>query len=77
MITVLLFAHLQEVLGKEKIEIDCAPLTVAELKQYLKESFGFEQISQVMIAINEEYGVDEDVIQPGDIVALIPPVSGG
>ena len=30
-----------------------------------------------MIAINEEYAVDGDLIQPGDVVALIPPVSGG
>ncbi len=30
-----------------------------------------------MFAINEEYAVDEDVVKAGDIVALIPPVSGG
>jgi molybdopterin converting factor small subunit len=30
-----------------------------------------------MVAINEEYANEEDTIQSGDVVALIPPVSGG
>ena len=30
-----------------------------------------------MIAVNEEYGDDETVINEGDDIALIPPVSGG
>ena len=30
-----------------------------------------------MIAVNEEYALDEQVINKGDVIALIPPVSGG
>jgi sulfur-carrier protein len=30
-----------------------------------------------MVAINEEYANEDDKIKSGDIVALIPPVSGG
>jgi sulfur-carrier protein len=77
MITILLFAHLQEVVGQEKIELDTAPLTVKELKQKLITTFGFEKLDQMMFAINEEYAIDEDLIKEGDTVALIPPVSGG
>ncbi|EEL48904.1 Molybdopterin converting factor (Subunit 1) [Bacillus cereus Rock3-44] len=32
---------------------------------------------QLMVAINEEYANADDKIQSGDVVALIPPVSGG
>ena len=30
-----------------------------------------------MIAVNAEYGNSETVLQEGDEIALIPPVSGG
>ncbi|MFC4320681.1 molybdopterin converting factor subunit 1 [Litchfieldia salsa] len=77
MITVLLFAHLQEVVGKEKIILDHAPTTVRELKHQLQTRFGFEKLDQMMFAINEEYAVDEDLIKEHDTIAIIPPVSGG
>ncbi len=77
MITVLFFAHLQEVVGKEKIELATQQLTVSELKVQLQSMYGFENLNQIMFAINEEYAVNEDVIKPGDTIALIPPVSGG
>jgi molybdopterin synthase sulfur carrier subunit len=30
-----------------------------------------------MAAINEEFAPNEEVIQEGDVIAFIPPVSGG
>lgn len=30
-----------------------------------------------MAAVNEEFAGDEDVLNDGDVVAFIPPVSGG
>ena len=30
-----------------------------------------------MVAVNEEFVMNEEMIKAGDIVALIPPVSGG
>ena len=33
--------------------------------------------NEIMVAINEEYANENDIIQTGDIVAMIPPVSGG
>ena len=30
-----------------------------------------------MIAVNEEFSPTDTVLQEGDVVALIPPVSGG
>ncbi|WP_044894382.1 molybdopterin converting factor subunit 1 [Bacillus alveayuensis] len=77
MITVLLFAHLQEQFGTDKIAINEKKLTVIELKEKLEKEYKWNQGQRVMIAINEEYAVDEDEITEGDVVALIPPVSGG
>ncbi|MDQ0246230.1 molybdopterin synthase sulfur carrier subunit [Bacillus fengqiuensis] len=77
MITILLFAHLQEQFGTNKIMVHETELTVPALKEKLEAEHRWNQGQHVMIAINEEYATDEDVIKEGDIVALIPPVSGG
>ena len=77
MITVLLFAHLQEQFGGEKIIVNETELTVRELKDRLKTEYNWNDSQRVMTAINEEYATDEDIIKTGDTVALIPPVSGG
>ena len=34
-------------------------------------------LKKFQVAVNEEFVQDEDIIQPTDTVALIPPVSGG
>ena len=54
-------------------EISCE-----QLLEQLKLSYpGMKEISTLMMAINLEYADPMDKISPGDIVALIPPVSGG
>jgi molybdopterin synthase sulfur carrier subunit len=50
---------------------------VKDLKQTLTESYHLSQMETTMVAVNEEYALDHDVIRAGDVVALIPPVSGG
>lgn len=77
MITVLLFAQLQESLGRDRLEMESDSLTVHELKQKLNNDYESLPLDSVMTAINEEYARDDDMINPGDTVALIPPVSGG
>lgn len=77
MITVLFFAHLQDQVGKDKIELEAGTITVAELKLKLMNDYNFSSLDQVMFAINEEYAENDDLIKQGDTVALIPPVSGG
>lgn len=77
MITVLLFAHLQEEAGKDRIELQSDTLTVAELKEKLEESYQLKGLNNVMVAINEEYALNDDQVKKGDTVAFIPPVSGG
>jgi sulfur-carrier protein len=74
---VLFFAHLRDTAGSESVEIQAAGKTVADLKQFISEQFGFQKLDTVMTAINEEFASDEEIIQEGDVIAFIPPVSGG
>ncbi|WP_373894869.1 molybdopterin converting factor subunit 1 [Virgibacillus natechei] len=77
MITILLFAQLQEDIGQNQLELEMNQTTVTDLKASLKEKYNLTQLNSVMTAINEEYALNDDMIQPGDTVAFIPPVSGG
>ncbi|MDR4887045.1 molybdopterin converting factor subunit 1 [Bacillus sp. HNG] len=77
MITILFFAHLQEMAGTERLSIHADQLTISSLKEKLANENGIKNLDQIMFAINEEYAIDEDIVKAGDTVALIPPVSGG
>lgn len=77
MIDILFFAELQESVGKERITVDADNITIKELKAIHLRSYQLENIDQAMTAINEEYADETSVVKSGDIVAFIPPVSGG
>ena len=52
--------------------------SIANFKSSLKEKFSdLENIGSYAIAVNEEYANDNVILKVGDIVAIIPPVSGG
>lgn len=73
---VLFFAHLQDAIG-ESVMLDAAGKTVADLKAEIAEKYQVAKLDTVMTAINEEFSSDEEIIQDGDVIAFIPPVSGG
>lgn len=77
MIKVLLFASLREKTGKDMIEIEGVGWTIQKLKDQGFTEYELEELSHVMVAVNEEYRPDDYVLQSGDVVAMIPPVSGG
>lgn len=78
MIKVLFFAHLKDATGKEAVTINASGKTVAQLKELvIKEFPSIQTLDTVMTAINEEFSNDADVLNDGDTVAFIPPVSGG
>ncbi|HDR4566018.1 MoaD/ThiS family protein [Bacillus paranthracis] len=72
MITILLFANLREEVGLDRFVIsEKQEMTVQQLKEWLKANYSLQSLDRVMVAVNEE------MIRAGDIVAFIPPVSGG
>ncbi|MBE7119011.1 molybdopterin converting factor subunit 1 [Bacillus cereus] len=78
MITILLFANLREEVGSERLVIiEKREMNVQQLKKWMEDKYQLQTIHKVMVAINEEFVTDEDVVQAGDTVAFIPPVSGG
>lgn len=78
MITILLFANLREEVGSDRLVIsEKQEMTVQQLKEWLKASYCLQLLDKVMVAVNEEFVMNEEMIKAGDIVALIPPVSGG
>ena len=76
MITILLFAHLGEAIGEPTLTWTELPITVVELKQKITEKYNLP-LQSIMVAVNEEYAEDQLELKAGDVVALIPPVSGG
>lgn len=77
---ILLFAALRERMGVEAVEIELEPGSrVADLRRGLSEQFPTlgPLLSRCAIAVAEEFADDETVLRPEEVVALIPPVSGG
>ncbi|SEN45688.1 molybdopterin synthase subunit MoaD [Mesobacillus persicus] len=74
---ILFFAHLRDEVGEESVQLEVAGKTVAEVKAIVAEQYKVAKLDTAMTAINEEFAPNEEVIQDGDVIALIPPVSGG
>ncbi len=79
-IAVRLFARLRERAGQDVVAVELpAGATVGTLRQLLAEQWPdvASLIARSAVAVNEGYAGDDLVIESGDDVALIPPVSGG
>lgn len=79
MITVKLFAAAADAAGRRQVQGDWAGMTAGQLLAHLQEQFpGLSQMASVLaIAINRDYADPTQILQDGDEVAFIPPVSGG
>ncbi|MDF2960188.1 MAG: molybdopterin converting factor [Paenibacillus sp.] len=76
------FAGLAEQMGGPLVELEweqAEPLTPALLKEHLSARYpqASAMLQQAFVAVNQSYAEDNHPIQPGDEVAVIPPVSGG
>ena len=79
-LTVQLFAVLRERAGAAELELEDLPegVTVAQLKQELARLHPeLGDLSSVAGVVGTEYVPDGRRLEPGDQVALLPPVSGG
>lgn len=78
-ITVLFFGITTDVVESNSLEFILeTDITVGRFKNELKKKYPqLSNINSYAIAVNEDYATDEISLKEGDIVAIIPPVSGG
>jgi molybdopterin converting factor subunit 1 len=82
-VSVLYFAALRDLAGTSEESVSVSPTagqpTVAQLVAALEERHaGLRgRLTAVRVAVNEEFVELTSLLRAGDVVALIPPVSGG
>jgi molybdopterin synthase catalytic subunit len=74
-VTVLLFAMLRERAGARQITIELPD--GARVRDALDSLGDLARDLPLVMAVNREYAPEDHVLDPGDELALIPPVSGG
>ena len=77
-VRVLLFGVLKDELGAER-EVELRPgASVADVLAWARGVLADERmVGSLAVAVNREYAVAADVVDEGDEVSLLPPVSGG
>ncbi len=79
-VQVLYFAALRELAGTNEEQVSLtAQVSVAALLALLEERHGAlrGRLQSVRVAVDEEFAELSRELQGGEVVALIPPVSGG
>ncbi|MCF6347580.1 MAG: molybdopterin converting factor subunit 1 [Flavobacteriaceae bacterium] len=78
-ITVLLFGILKDIIEENSLKLQIEnDTTIDDLKEHLlKEYDKLNSFSNFSVAVNEEYVDLNYILKNNDIVALVPPVSGG
>ena len=78
-ITLLFFGVTADLIGKTVLVMALEnTMTVGALKLVLKEKYlKLKNIDACAVAVNEAYAEGTLVLKEGDVVAIIPPVSGG
>lgn len=75
---VLYFAHIKARINRTEDQFTFnEPISVADFKAHLIQTYPSIQQESYQVAVNEEFVRDTDMINNDDVVALIPPVSGG
>jgi len=78
-VTVLLFASYADAIGRSAVELPLADgATVRDVVAGLGRIAGAGRLPAApMVAVNQSYATYDQVVHPGDEVAVIPPVAGG
>jgi molybdopterin converting factor subunit 1 len=78
-IKALFFGMSRDLAGQNEITIDLNDgITIQEFREFLVKKYPlFSEMDSFAIALNESYAEQGAVLSENDIVAIIPPVSGG
>jgi molybdopterin converting factor subunit 1 len=78
-VNVLLFASYADMLGMNQFELELdAGATAGDVLGHVQAMPGARRLPQnPLLAVNERYARRDKVLEPGDAVAIIPPVAGG
>tara|TARA_B110000091_G_C13658116_1_gene408380 strand:+ start:210 stop:452 length:243 start_codon:yes stop_codon:yes gene_type:complete len=78
-IKILFFGITTDLVGASNLDLMLSDAsTVLDFKNLLKKNYPqLESLDSYAIAVNESYATDDLTLQKNDIVAVIPPVSGG
>ena len=78
-IKALFFGMSRDLAGQNEITIDLNDgITIQEFREFLVKKYPlFSEMDSFAIALNESYSEQGAVLSENDIVAIIPPVSGG
>ncbi|MDO6674149.1 molybdopterin converting factor subunit 1 [Tenacibaculum sp. 1_MG-2023] len=78
-ISILFFGMATDFIDSSSLEIELPnKSTVASFKEFLLAEFPeLQKMSSYAVAINESYATDDILIKENDVIAIIPPVSGG
>ncbi len=77
---VLFFAHLADVTKVHDSQLDLADgSSVRELLDQIEQRYPDTATlrREIAVAVNEQYCKHDHTLRDGDVVALVPPVSGG
>jgi len=78
-IELILYGISRDIVGGSTCQVEIKEgATVKDVMDILVSKFpDFTKLKSLLIAVNDEYAPNEQVIVAGDEVVLIPPVSGG
>jgi len=78
-IQLLLFGITSDLINTSSLVLDVSEnCSIIIFKKEILEKYPqLENINSYAIAVNETYASDETVLKENDVVAIIPPVSGG
>ena len=77
-IKLLVFGILTDIFGNTSLELEApSPINVGGLRKIIIEKHPKVAELHIAVAVDEIYANDETTINENQIIALIPPVSGG
>lgn len=80
MITILFFARLKDEVGKDQVQLadEFVGKSIAQIQQALvAQGMKALQGNNVLTALNQNFCSQDTIVNAGDEVAFMPPVTGG